>query len=269
LISCAPCEHSLIGTAVSEPKVQPAEDPQGLGVDASHVFRWPLVTLGFLSGIAGALDAISFGAFGIFTANQAGNLVLIWVRLPTEPLTAALSVASILGSGLGIAFLILLRLRFNARNRVLPMRITLVITLIVLALTTIATSLVGINARSDPTQLIAENNWWYLALVVALSAMGLGVLGASVMVVRGQRTSVIGTTGAYISMVRLAMVRLSHGPVSISDWWTVAVIPVSWSLGAAVTALSNPSPIVATFAIVVVFTAVLLSLRRVANAAPG
>jgi hypothetical protein len=254
-----------IGIDVSVHNVTPEQDQQGLGVDAVSVFRWPLVTLALLAGIAGALDAISFSAFGIFTANQAGNLVLIWVRLPTEPQIAALSVASVLGSGIGIALLVTIRMKFNRRNRELPMRVTLIFTLIVLALTTIATSLLGIDARSTSTSLITQNDWWYLALVVAISAMGLGVMGASIMLVRGQHTTVIGSTGAYISLVRLVVVRLNHGPVTLTDVWTVAVIPVSWSLGAAVTAISDPSPVVATAAIVLVFTAVLLSFRRVAD----
>ncbi len=55
----------------------------------------PFVTLNvlvlILAAIVGAMDALDFRVYGVFTANQAGNLVLVWERLQTNPGEATLS----------------------------------------------------------------------------------------------------------------------------------------------------------------------------------
>ncbi len=45
-------------------------------VDASVVFRQPLLIVILVTGISGAIDAVGYRHLGVFTANQGGNLVI-------------------------------------------------------------------------------------------------------------------------------------------------------------------------------------------------
>ena len=47
-------------------------------------------------------DLKTFQQFGVFTANQAGNLVIVWTLLPATPESAGLALASLLGCAGGI-----------------------------------------------------------------------------------------------------------------------------------------------------------------------
>lgn len=237
--------------------VEPHPDPRGLGLDAVQAFRWPLLIVGALAGVAGALDAVAFANFGVFTANQAGNLVLVWVRLPTEPAVALLSAASILGCALGIALVVARRMRLYHRGRTPHPRNTLIVALIVLAVSTVLIEVLDDGSCSVQ-----------MSVLVVVSAFGLGILGSSIMVVNGAPATVIGSTGSFMAAVRIAVVRLASGDASWRDWWSIAVIPVCWSAGAALTALTNPTPIAASIAVCVLFIGVLFSLRRVASHQP-
>lgn len=235
----------------------------GLGIDARDAFRWPLFAVGMLAGIAGALDAIAFSSFGVFTANQAGNLVLVWVRLPVDAQIAAFSAVSIAGCALGIATVVTVRMRSLHRGRPTTIRRPLFAAIALLAIAYFLTSVVGVEPQRTVSTPESITDWWQRAGLVAVSAYGLGVLGASVLLVDGQRTTVIGSTGAFMSAVRLAVVRVASGPVSWRDVWAVAVIPIFWSAGAAVAALVNPPPWGVVLGIAVVTTLLALSLRRV------
>ena len=237
----------------------------GLGVDAQDAFRWPLFAIGMLAAVAGALDAIAFSSFGVFTANQAGNLVLVWVRLLDYPNIAALSAVSMVGSALGIATVVAGRMYAVRRGRATTIRRPLFAAIAILAVAYFLTSLVGIAPQTSASDPAVTGVWWQLGGLVLVSAYGLGVLGAAVLVVDGQRTTVIGSTGAFLSTVRLAVVRLASGGVSWRDVWAVAVIPVSWSAGAALTSLTNPPPWGVVLGIGVVTALLVISLRRVAQ----
>ncbi len=235
----------------------------GLGVDARNAFRWPLFAIGMLAGVAGALDAIAFSSFGVFTANQAGNLVLVWVRLPIDAQVAAFSAVSIAGSALGIATVVASRMWSLRRGRPTTIRRPLFAAIGLLAVAYFLTTLVGVTPGQAVSTTVSATEWWQRAGLVAVSAYGLGVLGASVLLVDGQRTTVIGSTGAFLSAVRLAVVRIAVGSVSWRDVWAVAVIPVSWSAGAAVAALINPPPWGVVLGIAVVTGLLVISFRRV------
>jgi hypothetical protein len=222
----------------------------GLGPDARTAFRYPFLVIGLLAGIAGALDAIVFAAYGVFTANQAGNLVLVWVHLLDETSIAALSAASIVGSALGISLVVAVRIRATRRGRTPALKAPLIAAFFVLA-------------QAGAVSGLVTAALWERLLFVAISAFGLGLLGASVMLFDGRPTTVIGSTGAFISSVRLLVV---HAGTTGAPWravWTVAVIPVSWSAGAAVAALTQPPWWATTIGIAVAFILILLSLRRV------
>jgi hypothetical protein len=242
-----------------------SSDPvnDGLGIDARHAFRWPLFAVGMLAGIAGAFDAIAFSSFGVFTANQAGNLVLVWVRLPIDAQVAAFSAVSMAGCALGIASVITARVRAVSRGRRTTIRRPLFAAIALLAVAYFLTSVVGVAPQRTDSTAEAAADWWQGAGLVAISAYGLGVLGASVLLVDGRRATVIGSTGAFMSAVRLTVVRIASGSVTWRDVWAVAVIPTSWSAGAAVAALVNPPPWGVVLGIVVVTALLVLSFRRV------
>ncbi len=84
-------------------------DQTVMSANADSALRRPLAMLLVLAAIAGAMDAVDFHMYGVFTANQAGNLVLFWVRLTTEPGVAALSLFSLAGCAVGVATVLLLR----------------------------------------------------------------------------------------------------------------------------------------------------------------
>lgn len=216
-----------------------------------------------LAAIAGALDAIAFATFGVFTANQAGNLVLVWVRLPVDGQIAALSAVSMLGCALGIAAVIAARMRAVRKGRQTTIRRPLLVAIAVLAGAYFLTSLVGVAPQqSIATPELTAPFGQVVGLVIA-SAFGLGMLGASVLMVDGERTTVIGSTGAFLSAIRLAVVRIASSTVTWRDVWAVAVIPVCWSAGAAVAALTNPPPWGVALGIAVATALLLVSFRRV------
>jgi len=221
-----------------------------LGPDARTVFRHPFLAIGLLAGIAGALDAIVFAAYGVFTANQAGNLVLVWVNLPDQPTVAALSAASIFGSAFGIALVVAVRSRAARRGRKPALKAPLIAAFIVLAQTGAVSGLV-------------TGALWQRLAFVAVSAFGLGLLGASVMLFDGRPTTVIGSTGAFITSIRLLVVHMRTAEERWITVWAVAVIPVSWSAGAALAALTKPPWWATTMGIAVALALILLSLRRV------
>ena len=65
------------------PRVPPA--PSIVDVDAEVVFRHPLAIVLVVTFVVGALDAVGFEQYGVFTANQAGNLVIVWTLLAATP----------------------------------------------------------------------------------------------------------------------------------------------------------------------------------------
>lgn len=69
--------------------------------EATHVGRWPYVALACLAMTMGIVDAFAFDNFGVFTTNQAGNLV-VFANAPWEEWgKAQLAGGALLGAGLG------------------------------------------------------------------------------------------------------------------------------------------------------------------------
>ena len=59
--------------------------------NADSALRRPYALVLTLVAIAGAMNALDFRVYGVFTANQAGNLVLLWERMQDNPGEATLS----------------------------------------------------------------------------------------------------------------------------------------------------------------------------------
>ena len=88
----------------------PAE--QVMNPNADSALRRPYALVLTLAAIAGAMDALDFRVYGVFTANQAGNLVLLWERMQDNPGEATLSLFSLAGCAIGVMIVIVLRFRF-------------------------------------------------------------------------------------------------------------------------------------------------------------
>ena len=79
--------------------------------NADPLFKRPLLVVLILAGVGGMLDADDYLTYGVFTANQAGNMVLLWLKILEEPGVALLSLSSIVGCTLGIASVVFIRSR--------------------------------------------------------------------------------------------------------------------------------------------------------------
>ena|SRR5690606_3332117 len=69
--------------------------------DTRSEFRFPLLALGLTTAVSGLVDAFTLLRYGVFTANQAGNVVQIGIGLGGKfPAWPAAS-ASVAGFGVG------------------------------------------------------------------------------------------------------------------------------------------------------------------------
>jgi hypothetical protein len=215
--------------------------PSTVGVDAGIVFRHPYPAVLLLTMVAGALDALAFERFGVFTSNQAGNLVVVWTLLPTEPASALLSVASILGCGLGIAAVIMLRhlmpwLCTGSGSRVL---------LVFAAVLIVVEAWVGvvITDRADLTGSLTPElgtrGWWAAATSIALAAFSLAVMAAVFISAGGVKVPILASTNSYVDAVRYGTAAgLRRTEV---DWRRAAGLaagfPLAWTTGSALSVL--------------------------------
>jgi uncharacterized membrane protein YoaK (UPF0700 family) len=71
--------------------------------DTWRFFARPWLAALALSWTVGVIDAYSFAAYGVFTSNQAGNLVVLGTELPHDPQRATLAALSLLGAVAGVA----------------------------------------------------------------------------------------------------------------------------------------------------------------------
>lgn len=100
--------------------------------DTWQFFARPWLAALALSWTVGVIDAYSFAAYGVFTSNQAGNLVVLGTELPHDPQRATLAALSLLGAVTGVAVATVLQ-RMLARHpwRQIAVPMALMILLIV------------------------------------------------------------------------------------------------------------------------------------------
>lgn len=79
------------------------------GGDTWRFFSRPWLAALALSWTVGVIDAYSYAEYGVFTSNQAGNLVLLGTDLPHDPEHAALAGLSLFGAAVGVAAATLLQ----------------------------------------------------------------------------------------------------------------------------------------------------------------
>ena len=75
----------------------------GTSTDTWHFFARPWLAALALPWTVGVIDSYSFAEYGVFTSNQAGNLVVLGNELPQDPQQTTLAGLSLLGAVAGVA----------------------------------------------------------------------------------------------------------------------------------------------------------------------
>ena len=241
----------------------PAE--QVMNPNADSALRRPYALVLTLAAIAGAMDALDFRVYGVFTANQAGNLVLLWERMQDNPGEATLSLFSLAGCAIGVMIVIVLRFRFAFFVTPSGSRTLLYMAAVFLAVTAFAgvsltEPIKGVETGKFP---IGSSSWWAGAVSVGSSAMALAVLGTIFVMVGRYKANVISSTGPFIDSIRFAVAGLMDRTGSRTPQLkAVLAFPVAWSLGAAIASFVPLNRgILATFCALVVCLAAFLSRR--------
>lgn len=84
--------------------------------DTWRFFGRPWLAALALSWTVGVIDAYSFQVYGVFTSNQAGNLVVLGTDLPRDPQRAALAALSLVGAVVGVAIATFLQRMLHPRR---------------------------------------------------------------------------------------------------------------------------------------------------------
>ena len=233
--------------------------------NADSALKYPISMITILAAMAGAMDAVGFQLYGVFTANQAGNLVLFWVRLTTNTGVAALSLFSLAGCAVGVAAVVMLRYRFSFFNTPRGSRALLYLAALLLVVTVV------LGARVYQPLLEGNNNqlpigsteWWAGALSTSTSAMSLAILGTIFVVMGTARVHIISGTSPFVDSVRYSIARALTGDASWNaKLKTVIFFPIAWFLGAAIASLTPvPRGVIATACALIICLTALLSRR--------
>ena len=237
--------------------------------NAESALKYPISMITILAAMAGAMDAVGFQLYGVFTANQAGNLVLFWVRLTTNTGVAALSLFSLAGCAVGVAAVVILRYRFSFFATPRGSRALLYLAALLLVGT------VALGARVYQPLLEGDNNqlpigsagWWAGALSTSTSAMSLAILGTIFVVMGTARVHIISGTSPFVDSVRYSIARTLTGDASWNaKLKTVVFFPIAWFLGAAIASLTPvPRGVIATACALIICLTAFLSRRVGAN----
>lgn len=226
--------------------------------NAALVLQRPFVMILVLAGVGGALDADDYLTYGVFTANQAGNMVLLWIKLLDDTGQALLSLSSLIGCAVGIAFVVFLRSRKWWLSRATGSRTLLFVSAAVLATTSfIGGRLFDPRAELSASQLaLWSSQWWGAFFSVSLSAFSLGVLATIFIWAGNQKTAVIAATGPYLDGVRYATASaLYKTPEYKEKWRKLMAFPLAWSIGAMLVGLTPlDRPFVTLIAVFIVLS---------------
>lgn len=222
-------------------------------VDAVIVFRHPFRAMVLMTFVVGALDAIGFERFGVFTANQAGNLVIGWTLLATDAGAAGLAVASIVGCALGVATVVSVRRAWGWLAGASGSRWLLG-----------AAGLLIIGAALATERLAP-------AASVLLTAFSVAVLGMVFVSGGGVRAPVLASTNSFVDAVRYSTAAALVRPSA--DWRRrarrAAAFPAAWTLGAATAAFQPVPPVVAALGAGVLVIVVAAMADRVGSLPPA
>lgn len=219
-----------------------------------------------LAMVAGAMDARDYQSFQVFTANQAGNMVLLWVKLLSEPAVALLSLASLIGAALGITFVVYLRSWRHWFSGAAGSRSLLYLAAFVLAITSVLGDQLFSAADGKQVQdLVVWTGVWAGAVAsVMLSAFALGTLATVFFSVGSHRAGVIASTGPFVDGTRyLAASAIYRDPQFRPKWKYSLAFPAAWSMGAMVVGLLPLNRASITWLGVALVVAVALFAKRV------
>jgi len=240
----------------------PAPAPESVvDVDAATVFAQPYLAVVLLTAIAGAVDAVAYEWFGIFTSNQAGNLVVVWTVLPEDASSALLSAASVIGCGLGVMAVALLRHRRPWFATPRGSRALLAAASVLIVAAAVVSVRVTAPVGDQPVvPSIGTPQWWAASVAISLAAASLAAMAVVVVSAHGTRASILAPTNAYVEAVRLGSAAgLRPGP-TLTRAARVAGFPLAWTCGAALSALLPVSYVGVAMAAGVVLLAMAVAL---------
>ncbi len=249
------------------PRVPPA--PSIVDVDAEVVFRHPLAIVLLVTFVVGALDAVGFQQFGVFTANQAGNLVIVWTLLPDAPAAAGLALASIVGCGIGVTAVILARRAWSWLVTATGSRVLLVVAAVLIFVAQRLGRSVSTSATASQVPGLGSAGWWSEAASISLIAFSIAVLGMVFISGGGVRAPILASTNAFVDAIRYAVAG-AVAPRSRSEWWgharVAAGFPIAWTAGAAAAALLPVGPLGIAVGAATLVAVIGLFARRVSGA---
>ncbi len=255
---------------MNQPDIPSMPEASDLEANADTSLTKPLFMIVLLAGIAGAMDAVDFRQYGVFTANQAGNLVLVWERLTTDPALALLSLFSLIGCAVGITVVILVRLWIPFFAKPSGSRALLYVSAFLL----IVTALTGLSLSQPLRELTAGElkigtaPWWAAAASVGSSAMALAVLGTIFIMVGTARAQIIAGTGPFIDTVRFSVASVfTKNRAWVTKLKAVFWFPLAWTLGAACASLVPLDRGVIAAICAIAVCVIAIASRRVESAA--
>jgi len=217
------------------------DDGDLVNANAAVVLKHPFAMVLLLAMVAGAMDARDYQSFNVFTANQAGNMVLLWVKLLDQPGVALLSLASLLGAALGITFVVYLRSWRHWFSGAAGSRSLLYLAAFVLAITSVLGSQLFTVVQGEPVQnlVVWSQAWLAAAASVVLSAFALGTLATVFVSAGSHKAGVIASTGPFVDGARyLAASVIYRDRQFRGKWKYLLAFPAAWSLGAMIVGLS-------------------------------
>lgn len=246
--------------------------PSIVDVDAEVVFRHPLAIVLVVTFVVGALDALGFQQYGVFTANQAGNLVIVWTLLSATPAAAGLALASLVGCAAGVATVIVLRRAWGWLVTPTGSRALLLVAAGLIFVAQRLGRTLSTSATADQVPDLGSSGWWSEAASISLIAFSIAVLGMVFVSGGGVRAPILASTNAYVDALRYAVAG-SVVPGRRSEWWArvrvSAGFPIAWTAGAAAAALLPIGPLGIAMGAAGVVAVVALFARRVSGADPS
>ena len=214
--------------------------PSIVDVDAAIVFRRPLAVVLLVTFVVGALDAIGFQQYGVFTANQAGNLVIVWTLLAQSPAAAGLALASVLGCALGVVTVVLSRRIWGWLASAPGSRWLLIFaSVLILVAQQVARSLTTELSTAAVADLWSAD-WWSECASIGLVAFSIAVLGMVFISGGGVRAPILASTNAYVDALRFGTAGLvvrDDRTELLRHARRAAGFPLAWTSGAAAAAL--------------------------------
>ncbi len=157
-------------------------------VDTWHFFARPWLAALALAWTVGVIDAFSFSEYGVFTSNQAGNLVVLGTEIPHDPQRAVLAGLSLLGAVVGVAVATVIQRHLSTRRWLqVAVPLALMISLMIL---------------SSVLRLVSDSPPWVQVPLTSTALAGLATAVYSTPAIHGWITA---NTGAVLTTVRTAV----------------------------------------------------------------